>query len=47
MKTTDELNALDAEDAHYRQEFRVAARERLRDYVEAITKPVPRFGANT
>ncbi|MBR5258961.1 MAG: toprim domain-containing protein [Eggerthellaceae bacterium] len=44
MNTKDELNTLDAEDAHYRRKFRVAARERLRDYVEAVTKPVPRFG---
>ncbi len=46
MKTKDELNALDAADARYRAEFRAAARERLRDYVEAVTKPVPRFGHN-
>ena len=46
MKTKDELNALDAEDARYRAEFRAVARERLRDYVEAVTKPAPRFGAN-
>ena len=46
MKTKDELNALDVEDARYRAEFRTVARERLRDYVEAVTKPAPRFGAN-
>ncbi len=46
MKTKDELNALDAIDTRYRSEFRSAARERLRDYVEAVTKPVPRFGHN-
>ena len=46
MKTKNELNALDVEDARYRAEFRAAARERLRDYVEAMAKPVPRFGHN-
>ena len=46
MKTKDELNALDAEDARYRADFRAAARERLHDYVEAVAKPMPRFGHN-
>lgn len=47
MKTREELNILDFEDARYRSEFRSAAREHLRDYVEAVTEPVPRFGSNS
>ncbi|MBR3690720.1 MAG: hypothetical protein IKL97_06465, partial [Eggerthellaceae bacterium] len=46
MKSKDEPNALNTEDGRYRAEFRAAARERLRDYVESITTPAPRFGNN-
>lgn len=46
MKTKEELNVLDSEDARYRWEFRRVAREHLRDYVEAVTTPMPRFGSN-
>lgn len=46
MKSKDGLNVLSFEDENYRSEFRAAARERLRDYVESITTPAPRFGGN-
>lgn len=46
MNTKDDLDVLDAENERYLAEFRAAARERLRDYVESVTSPAPRFGNN-
>ena len=42
----EELNALDSLTASYEQDFRKAAKEHLRDYVEAVTTAVPAAGRN-
>ena len=42
----DELNALDALHDTYESEFKQVAREHLREYADAVTSPVPRFGPN-
>lgn len=46
MITKEELNALDSQDARYREEFHDVAREHLRDYVEHVTRPAPHFGSS-
>lgn len=46
MNTKDEPHVIDTENKRYRAEFHAAARERLRDYVESVTTPVPHFGNN-
>lgn len=39
-----DLNALDAADARYMEQFKAVASEHLRDYVEAVTDAAPSFG---
>lgn len=46
MNEKIDLNALDAADARYLEQFRNLASERLRDYVESITDSAPTFGNN-
>lgn len=46
MNTKDKPNVLGAENERYHAEFHAAAREHLRDYVESVTTPAPRFGNN-
>lgn len=46
LKKKLDLNALDAADARYVDQFRRTAREHLQSYVEAVMQAAPRFGNN-